>query len=53
MFSKTQIKRDKMKMIPYTIDIRSIIFVMLCTRPNASYTLNLTSRYQFNPGKSH
>ena len=53
MFSKIQIKRDKMKMILYTIDIRSIIFLMLCTRPDVSYALNLTSRYQYNLGKSH
>jgi hypothetical protein len=40
-------------MIPHTLDIRSIMHIMLCTRPNISYALNKTSRYQFNPGECH
>jgi hypothetical protein len=47
MFSKTQIKRD---MIPYTLDIRSIMYVMLYTRPVVSYALSITSKYQSNLG---
>jgi hypothetical protein len=50
MFSKTQIKRD---MIPYTLDIRSIMYAMLCTRPAVSYALSITSKYQSNLGENH
>jgi len=32
MCSKTQIKRDEIEMIPYTLDMGSIIYVMFCTR---------------------
>ena len=26
---------------------------MICTRPDVSYALSMTSRYQSNPGESH
>jgi hypothetical protein len=45
MCPKTQVERDKMEIIPYTTNIRSIIYVMLCTRLDVSYTLSITSRY--------
>ena len=48
MCPKTQVERDKMEIIQYTIDIRSIIYAMLYTRPNISYTLSITSRHKSN-----
>jgi len=47
--------RDMMEIIPYTMtmDIRSIICVMICIRPDISYVLSIMSIYQFNPSKSH
>jgi hypothetical protein len=48
MCPKPQVERDKMEIIPYIIDIRSIIYAMLYTRPNISYTLSITSRYKSN-----
>jgi hypothetical protein len=53
MHFKIQIKRNRMEMIPYILDIRFIIYVMLCTRLDVSYALSLTSRYQSNLGKGH
>jgi len=57
MCSKTQIERDRMKIIPYTMDIRYIIsiiiYVMLCIRPYVSYVLSITKRYQSNPSESN
>jgi hypothetical protein len=29
------------------------MYAMLCTRPNVSYALSMTSRYQQNPGERH
>ena len=56
--SKTQCpmthdERDRMSKIPYASAIGSIIYAMLCTRPDVSYALSITSRYQSDPGKSH
>jgi hypothetical protein len=53
MCSKTQIGRDKMENIPYASTIGSIVYVMLCIKPNVSYTLSITSKYQSNLDKSH
>ena len=42
-----------MSKIPYASAIGSIMYVMLCTRPDVSYALSITSRYQSDPGESH
>ena len=43
-----------MKMISYTSNIGSIMYVMLLyTRLDLSYTLSITSRYRFNLGEGH
>ena len=42
-----------MSMIPYALAIGSIMYSMLCTRPNVSYALSITSRYQFDPIEGH
>lgn len=42
-----------MKQIPYASAIGSIMYTMLCTRPDVSYALSVTSRYQANPGEGH
>ena len=53
--SKTQCPtmRDRMSKIPYASAISSIMYAMLCTRPDVSYALSMTSRYQSDPGESH
>ncbi|XP_071695682.1 secreted RxLR effector protein 161-like [Rutidosis leptorrhynchoides] len=43
----------RMNGTPYASAIGSIMYTMLCTRPDVSYALSMTSRYQQNPGKSH
>ena len=40
-------------MIPYASVVGSIMYAMICTRPDVSYALSVTSRYQSNPGESH
>ena len=42
-----------MSRIPYASAIGSIMYVMLCTRPDVSYALSVTSRYQSDPGEGH
>ena len=42
-----------MSKIPYASAIGSIMYAMLCTRPDVSFALSTTSRYQSDPGKSH
>ena len=42
-----------MNMIPYALAIGSIMYAMLCTRPDISYALSVMSRYQSDPGMGH
>ena len=43
----------KMSEVPYASAIGSIMYAMICTRPDISYALSATSRYQSNPGIPH
>ncbi|KAK8943207.1 hypothetical protein KSP39_PZI008734 [Platanthera zijinensis] len=45
--------KDRMKLIPYASAIGSIMYAMLCTRPDVSFALSMTSRYQSDPGECH
>ena len=49
----TKDEQDRMSKIPYASAIGSIMYAMLFTRPDVSYALSITSRYQSNPDKSH
>jgi hypothetical protein len=46
-------EKDRMCKVPYASAIGSIKYAMICTRPDVSYALSMTSRYQSNPGESH
>ena len=46
-------ERDRMGRVPYALAIGSIMYAMISTRPDVSYTLSVTSRYQSDPGESH
>ena len=50
---QTQDEMTRMNLIPYSSAIGSIMYAMLCTRPNVSYALSVTSRYQSDPGLGH
>jgi hypothetical protein len=46
-------ERKCMSKVPYALTIGSIMYAMICTRPDVSYALSVVSRYQANPGESH
>ena len=45
--------REKMKVVPYASAIGSIMYAMLCTRPDVCLAISLAGRYQSNPGVDH
>ena len=45
--------REKMKVIPYASAIGSIMYAMLCTRPDVCLVISLARRYQSNLGVHH
>ncbi|KAK8597315.1 hypothetical protein V6N13_001938 [Hibiscus sabdariffa] len=53
MCPSTPQERERMSQIPYASVIGSIMYAMICTRPDLSYALSMTSRYQANPGEGH
>ena len=45
--------REKMKDVPYASAIGSIMYAMLCTRPDVCLAISLAGRYQSIPGVDH
>ncbi|KAL0286258.1 UNVERIFIED_CONTAM: Retrovirus-related Pol polyprotein from transposon TNT 1-94 [Sesamum angustifolium] len=50
---KTEEEKEKMKNIPYSNAIGSIMFLMVCTRPDIAYSISCLSRYMSNAGLPH
>ena len=48
----TKDESERMDKIPYGSAIGSIMYAMLCTRPDVSYALRRTTRFQSNLGMS-
>ena len=45
--------RGKMKVIPYASTIGSIMYAMMCTRPDVCLAISLAGRYRSNLGVDH
>ncbi|GAB2294239.1 hypothetical protein Dimus_038287 [Dionaea muscipula] len=50
---KTDSEKLKMENIPYLNAIGSVMFSMISTRPDLSFSISLLSRYMSNPGIDH
>ncbi|XP_042043367.1 secreted RxLR effector protein 161-like [Salvia splendens] len=46
-------ERKLMSKVPYASIVGSIMYMMLCTRPDLSHAISLTSRYMADPGSTH
>ena len=53
MSPKTPAEEHRMRGIPYASAIGSIMYAMLCTRPDVAFALSMASRYQSCPGEGH
>jgi len=53
MCPKTLEEKKKMSRIPYASAIGSLMYAMMCTRPDICYAVGLVNRYQSNPGQKH
>ncbi|KAG8496949.1 hypothetical protein CXB51_008176 [Gossypium anomalum] len=53
MCPSTPQERERMSKIPYASAIGSIMYAMLCTHPDVSYALSMTSRYQVDLDEGH
>ena len=50
---KTDSEFVEMENIPYANAIGTVMYSMISTRPDLSYSISLLSRYMSNPGKAH
>ena len=53
MSPKTSKKIEDMKAVPYASAVGSLMYAMLCTRPDICFIVGMVSRYQSNPGQGH
>jgi len=45
--------KDFMARVPYVSTIGSLMYAMVCTRPDISHVVGVVSRHTSNPGKQH
>ena len=50
---KTSEERERMSKVPYASAVGSLMYAMLCTRPDICFAVGMVSRYQANPGTKH
>ncbi|KAH9670969.1 Integrase catalytic domain-containing protein [Citrus sinensis] len=50
---KTSEEIERMRRVPYATAVGSLMYAMLCTRPDICFAVWMVSRYQFNPGPQY
>ena len=50
---KTHEEENMMRQVSYASAVGSLMYDMLCTRPDISYLVGMVSQYQSNPGPKH
>ena len=50
---KTEEERDHMSKVPYASAIGSLMYAIVCTRPDTAHVVRVVSRFMSRPGKQH
>jgi ATP-binding cassette subfamily B (MDR/TAP) protein 1 len=50
---KTKAEKADMMKVPYASVVGSLMYAMVCTRPDIEYAVGVVSRFMSNPGKEH
>ncbi|CAM8901281.1 unnamed protein product [Rhodiola kirilowii] len=50
---KDEHEKKEMDKIPYALAVGSLMYAMICTRPDISFAVGVVSRFLSNPGKDH
>ena len=53
MCPKRQEDIKYMSKVPYQLAVGSLMYAMVCTRPDIAHVVGVVSRYMSNPGKQH
>ena len=46
-------EKEQMSKVPYSSFIKSLMYAMMCTRPDICYDVGLASIFQSNPSMKH
>src|SRR4051812_30118392 len=46
-------EKAEMEKIPYAFAVGSLMYAMVCTRPDIAHAVGVVSRFMSNPGKQH
>ena len=50
---KTQEEEDDMSRVPYASAFSSLMYAMVCTRPDIAHVVGVLSKFMSKPGKEH
>ena len=50
---KTKAEKSEMMKVPYASVFGSLMYAMVCTRPDIGYAIGVVSRFMSNPGREH
>nr|GEV94323.1 retrotransposon protein, putative, Ty1-copia subclass [Tanacetum cinerariifolium] len=50
---KSKEDKEDMSRVPYSSAVGSLMYAMVCTRPDLAHAVSVVSRYMHNPGKMH
>ncbi|GJZ80925.1 retrovirus-related pol polyprotein from transposon TNT 1-94 [Tanacetum coccineum] len=50
---KTKASRRRMAKVPYASAVGSVMYIMVCTRPDIAHAVGVVSRFMSNPGREH
>ena len=53
LYPSTKKEKGEMSAIPYSSAVESLMYAMMCTRPDISHAIKVVSRFLANPGKAH
>ncbi|KAH9727082.1 Integrase catalytic domain-containing protein [Citrus sinensis] len=53
MCPSNEVERKEMSRVPYALAVGSLMFAMICTRPDIAQAVGAVSRYMANPGGEH
>ena len=53
MCPETPEEKEKMSRVPYSSAVGSLMYAMMCTRPDICYAVGQVSRFQSDPGPKH
>ena len=53
MCPTTMEENEKMAKVPYSSAVGSLMYAMVCTRPDIAHAVSVVSRFLDNPGREH